>query len=102
MHSFNIFHTTTAYSPISDCTNRQSHQHEAVALLNKSESEKMKMFTGDNLKKEIESAEERLNLFWSGKMERLGAAHAVKVEKMEKVTLQWVAVVKDAACLVSL
>lgn len=50
----------------------------------KFEFEKMKMFMGDNLKKEIESVEERLNLFWLGKMERFGVVYVVKVEKMEK------------------
>ena len=73
------------------------NERRAVFDLLKSESEKMKMFTGDNLKKEIESAEERLNLFWSGKMERLGAAHAVKVEKMEKDTKSKVRQLKEDA-----
>ena len=59
-------------------------ERQAVSDLLKSESAKLKKFSGENLRKSIEEAEDKLNIFWSGKMDRLSAAHKVKVEKMEK------------------
>ena len=60
------------------------NERRAVYDLLQTESRKLSKVTLASLQEQIEITESKLNNFWSGKMERLAAAHSVKVQKMEK------------------